>query len=61
MQRKRTGFRTFAALQVRLGIVALVLGLPPAFAQSAALHLQEIRLTAEGEARGGPVSVFSSA
>ena len=51
MQRKRTGFRTFAALQVRLGIVALVLGLPPAFAQSAALHLQEIRLTAEGEAR----------
>ena len=51
MQRKRTGFRTFAARLVRLGIVALVLGLPPAFAQSAALHLQEIRLTAEGEAR----------
>ncbi len=51
MQRKRTGFKTFAALQIRMGVVALVLGLPPAFAQSAALHLQEIRLTAEGEAR----------
>lgn len=53
MQRKRTGFRAFAALQIRLGVVALVLGMPSAFAQSATLplHLQEIRLTAEGEAR----------
>ena len=53
MQRKRTGFKVFAAVQIRMGIVALVLWLSPAFAQSAAppLHLQEIRLTAEGETR----------
>ncbi len=32
-------------------MVLLLLGAPPAFAQSAALHLQEIRLTTEGETR----------
>ena len=51
MQRKRTGLKVFAAVQIRMGIILLVLGTPPAFAQSAALRLQEIRLTTEGETR----------
>ena len=51
MQRKRTGLKVFAAVQIRMGIVLLVLGTPPVFAQSAALRLQEIRLTTEGETR----------
>ncbi len=51
MQRKRTGFKVFAAVPIRMGIVVLVLWLSPAFAQSAALRLQEIRLTTEGETR----------
>lgn len=51
MQSKRTGLTAFAAVQIRMGIALLVLGTPPAFAQSTALHLQEIRLTTEGEAR----------
>lgn len=51
MQRKRTVLKVFAAVQIRMGIVLLVLGTPPAFAQSAALRLQEIRLTTEEETR----------
>ena len=51
MQRKRTDLKVFAAVQIRMGIVLLVLGTPSVFAQSTALRLQEIRLTTEGEAR----------
>ncbi len=51
MQRKRTGFKIFAAVHLGMGSVGLVLWLSPAFSQSAALRLQEIRLTTEGETR----------
>ena len=51
MQRKRTDLKVFAAVQIRMGIALLVLGTPLAFAQSAALRLQEIRLTTEGGSR----------
>ena len=48
MQRTRTDF---SAVRIRLVLLWLVLGTPLAFSQSAPLHLQEIRLTTEGEAR----------
>lgn len=51
MQGKRISLKVFAALLIKMGMVALVFGTPPAFAQSAALHLQEIRLTTEEETR----------
>ncbi len=48
MQRTRTDF---SAVRISLVLFWLVLGTPLAFSQSAPLHLQEIRLTTEGEAR----------
>ncbi len=48
MQRTRTDF---SVAQISLVLLWLVLGTPLAFAQSAALRLQEIRLTTEGETR----------
>ena len=48
MQRTRPDF---SAVRISLVLLWLVLGTPLAFSQSATLHLQEIRLTTEGEAR----------
>ena len=48
MQRTRPDF---SAVRISLALLWLVLGTPLAFSQSATLHLQEIRLTTEGEAR----------
>ena len=48
MHRTRTDF---SSARISPVLLWLVFWLPPAFAQSAALHLQEIRLTTEGEAR----------
>lgn len=48
MQRTRTDF---SAVRISLVLLWFVLGTPLAFSQSAPLHLQEIRLTTEGEAR----------
>ena len=48
MQRTRPDF---SAVRISLVLIWLVLGTPLAFSQSATLHLQEIRLTTEGEAR----------
>ena len=48
MQRTRTDFST---ARISLVLLWLVLGTPLAFSQSTTLHLQEIHLTTEGEAR----------